>query len=110
LPAASFTVHEHTHRENIMSIATQQDLSAYIAALELDDSRLPNTAPHPVRFDTTDSGYVDAGSLISFVAGVSAENRADILNSTLLAQLAANKQYNREQQTQEWYGMYREVL
>jgi hypothetical protein len=32
------------------------------------------------------------------------------LNSTLLAQLAANKKYDREVQTQDWYKYYQSVL
>jgi hypothetical protein len=38
------------------------------------------------------AGFVVSGSLQSFVAGVSAQSQRDALNSTLLAQLAANKQ------------------
>jgi hypothetical protein len=44
------------------------------------------------------------------VAGVSKQHREDVENSALLAQLAANKQYNREKDTENWYTFYRTVL
>lgn len=56
------------------------------------------------------SGFVNSGSLVSFVAGVSPQNQADVLNSTLLAQLAANKKFDREKNTTDWYAYYRNVL
>lgn len=56
------------------------------------------------------SGFVNDGSLVSFVAGVSQQNQADVLNSTLLAQLAANKKFDREKATVDWYQFYRSVL
>lgn len=60
--------------------------------------------------DGTQSGYVDAGSLVSFVAGVPLQHKQDVLNSTLLAQLAATAKFSREKQTMEWYDWYRTVL
>ncbi|HXT68427.1 MAG TPA: hypothetical protein VN700_01625 [Vicinamibacterales bacterium] len=56
------------------------------------------------------AAYVDAGSTMSFVGGVPAVKQQDVLNSTLLAQLAANKKFDRETQTEQWYGFYRQVL
>ena len=56
------------------------------------------------------AGYIDLASPTSFVAGVSQQSQRDVLNSTLLAQLAANQKFNRETQTVEWYGFYRNVL
>lgn len=56
--------------------------------------------------DTEDDGYVVAGSLTSFVAGLSDQNKDDVINSTLLAQLAADTEYNKETETLEWYGSY----
>ena len=55
-------------------------------------------------------GYVDDGSLVSFVSEVSGQSRADVLNSTLLAQLAANKKYDRWKDTKNWYEFYVNVL
>lgn len=57
-----------------------------------------------------EQGFVNAGSLVSFVSDVGKQNRADVQNSILLAQLAADKKFNREKQTKEWYDYYRKVL
>jgi hypothetical protein len=51
-----------------------------------------------------------AGSTVSFIGGVPMQKQQDVLNSTLLAQLAANKAFDREKQTEQWYGKYKEVL
>jgi hypothetical protein len=56
------------------------------------------------------SAYVNAASVVSFVSGVSSINQTDVLNSTLLAQLAANKKFDRETDTVNWYKFYRSVL
>lgn len=96
-----------------MATADIADLKSYIAGLELAEpsAAVAALAPAaPMVEDETKAGYVDDGSLVSFVAGVSQQHKHDILNSTLLAQLAANKQYDREKETVEWYKFYREVL
>lgn len=56
------------------------------------------------------SAFVDGGSVVAFTAGVSGQNREDVLNSTLLAQLAADKQFNRETKVMDWYAFYSTVL
>ena len=57
-----------------------------------------------------DQGFVDAGSLVSFVDKIGKQDRYDVLNSTLLAQLAADYQFDRKKQTKEWFNYYVEVL
>jgi hypothetical protein len=81
--------------------------SLAIADLPLDTSRFGRTM---VAETDKDSAYVTSGGIVSFVAGLRLQQKEDVLNSTLLAQLAANKAYNREEQTQEWYRKYHEVL
>lgn len=54
--------------------------------------------------------YVAAASVVAFTDGIPQQQKEDLLNSTLLAQLAANKQHDRERQTLEWYQVYRDVL
>ncbi len=49
-------------------------------------------------------------SLISFVSGVNAANRADILESTLLAQLGANAKVTDASDVIGWYKSYVEIL
>ena len=97
---------------------TNEETVAFIESLELADSRHVNF-PEITALTALDaskdsagkeSGFVDAGSLVSFVSGVSEQSQADVLNSTLLAQLAANKKYDREQEAREWYKFYINVL
>ncbi|KAL6304757.1 hypothetical protein BKA93DRAFT_262096 [Sparassis latifolia] len=54
------------------------------------------------------SGAVNAGSTQSFVGNLSQLNKEDVLNSTLLAQLAANVA-SPDDKT-KWYKKYKEVL
>lgn len=56
------------------------------------------------------SCYVVAGSIVSFSDRVAGQQKADLLNSTLLAQLAANRRCDRERETLNWYDVYRRVL
>lgn len=60
--------------------------------------------------DNQTSAYVNAGSLVTFESGVSALHQEDFLNSILLAQLAADKKFNRHDQVIDWYRFYCEVL
>ena len=55
-------------------------------------------------------GSVDAGSVISFLPQVSLQHQQDVLYSTLLAQLAANKAVDRFTDSSEWYTCYLSVL
>lgn len=90
-----------------------RSLNEYIDSLKLED-------PPPSLLTTRDtfaniksdeeSANVDAGSLISFDAKVTSQQKKDVLNSTLLAQLAANYAHDREADPVGWYKKYREVL
>ena len=60
--------------------------------------------------DNKGQGYVVAGAISAFTEGVKGSAKQDILNATLLAQLAANKKYNRETQTEDWYHFYLATL
>ena len=77
---------------------------------------LPAAPSHGLRssegtgYDGNSTRAIDGASVMSFVGDISGQDRYDVLNSVLLAQLAANKAYNREDQTVEWYHMYSEVL
>ncbi len=53
---------------------------------------------------------VVASDVVSFVKGVSSERRQDIVNSSLLAQLVANKQVPDKTNVTQWYKAYFEVL
>jgi hypothetical protein len=56
------------------------------------------------------AGYVDAGSLVFFTGNISDQHRSDILDSTLLAQLAADKKYDRFRDAGNWYQFFVTVL
>ena len=51
-----------------------------------------------------------ASDIVSFVKGVSNERRQDIVNSSLLAQLEANKKVPDKKNIIEWYNAYFDVL
>jgi hypothetical protein len=68
----------------------------------------PGSVPEPIPADL--QAAVNAGSLLSFVAGVSAEEKDDVLFSIQLAQRGASETFDRFTQTQAWYQKYVEVL
>lgn len=94
-----------------MTYKSIESMRTFIAELELPEISKSTVGPNALLLaDDDPAAFVDAGSLVSFVAGVSATHKSDALNSTLLAQLAANKKYDRETHTVEWYKFYRDVL
>jgi hypothetical protein len=56
------------------------------------------------------AAYVDAGNLAPFVSALPALYQSDILDSTLLAQLAADKKYSRFDETGRWQEVYTSTL
>jgi hypothetical protein len=56
------------------------------------------------------TAQVNAGSLTSFVGDIDVQQKSDVMNSTLLAQLGANKQYDRFTDPMRWYKFYIQVL
>lgn len=55
-------------------------------------------------------GFVDAGSLVCFNSNVHPEQKYDVLESTLFAQLTANAKYNRFTDSNNWYKFYNKVM
>jgi hypothetical protein len=53
---------------------------------------------------------VNVGSLLSFVDGVTAQEKTDVLYSVQFAQRGASGEYDRFTQTQSWYQKYVEIL
>lgn len=95
----------------------QQDPKSYVAALQLsypENSYKIAVRGVPAEPESTDeakdTAYLDNKSIVSFVSGVSPENRQDILDSTLLAQLAAGHLYPDPKDLKLWYEKYTEVL
>lgn len=54
--------------------------------------------------------YVAGATVAAFTDGIYGQQREDLLNSTLLAQLSANQRQARERDTLSWYAWYRTVL
>jgi hypothetical protein len=99
--------------------------AAYIRDLRLDGlpaapepraARKARTAAAPARRGRAASAgaatqaRINVGSLLSFVAGVSAQERNDVLYSVQLAQRGASGAFDRFTQTQSWYQRYVEIL
>ena len=57
-----------------------------------------------------EQSYVDAGALVSFTNRLSAQNKEDVLNGTLLAQLTADAYVDRTKNMEKWFKEYEEVL
>lgn len=55
-------------------------------------------------------GVVDAGNLVTFASSVPDQARQDLLNSNLLAQLAADKRFSRFKESADWYKFYGDTL
>ena len=53
---------------------------------------------------------VVAGSIASFTFKLSGQQLEDVQNSTLLAQLAADREFPDEKDIKDWYTFYRRVL
>lgn len=54
--------------------------------------------------------FVDAGSLLTFEPELPTEHREDVLDSTLLAQLAADKKFSRFTAPADWFNLYWSTL
>ena len=60
--------------------------------------------------DHNKQGFVDAGSLVSFTETISCVHKSDVLNSTLLTQLAADHIHHGNIHSEKWYDKYINVL
>jgi len=88
---------------------TVQQRLRYIRGVQLPPPhKLSRIDPVEIGDDT--DGAVGASSLVSFVGDLSVENKQDVMNSTLFAELAANNLFDRKTQLNQWYARYLEVL
>ena len=92
------------------------EIIAFIESIELAE---PKFKPPPSNLslvkvglppDNKKQGYVVGGGITAFTENVKGQAKQDILDATLFAQLAADKQYDREKDTQNWYKFYINVL
>ena len=84
----------------------------YLDSLELPDYTELPSYPELYKSPSHDkeAAYVADGSIMAFTEGVPYHTKQDLLDATLLAQLAANKKFDRGTHQMEWYNKYREVL
>ena len=64
----------------------------------------------PDMVEGVEQSFLNAKSLVSFVSEINGQRRSDVLNSVLLAQLAANKKFPDENQLVDWYKTFVSVL
>jgi hypothetical protein len=76
------------------------------ARLPREGTSLPQAVFDQIKTQAT----VVGSDIISFVVGVPAESRHDIVNCSLLAQLAANKRVPKRENLRAWYESYFETL
>lgn len=106
-----------------MSIVSKTTAQAFIAATEFAESTdftLRDTPmrdigspaiDQPIDFQALKNQAMVVGSeVVSFVKGVSAQRRKDIVNSALFAQLYANKQVPARERMFDWYNAYFNAL
>jgi hypothetical protein len=92
-----------------------QDPISYVSDLELSfpsekfETVRTRSGESPVK-EGEEQAFLADKSLVSFISEVSGQNRKDVLNSTLLAQLAANKKYPNEADMLKWYETFIGVL
>lgn len=89
---------------------------AFIANSELADGArsLMDTLDRSIAFDSPAaepaSAAVTGSNLLVFTEGVSRQNREDVMDSYLFATLVANKAFNPETESEQWYAKFNEVL
>lgn len=91
--------------KKFVATAPLPDYPRALTAFALD--AMPPTKAPP---SDQPSGYIDSGSLVSFVADIPSQSQEDVLNSTLFGQAVASAQYDREQDTKDWYATYGDAL
>ena len=97
------------------NLQTRSGDVAFVNSVTLAEPRysLPSGFENRVAISTPDnkkSAYVVAGAVAAFTENVPGPAKQDILNSTLLAQLASDHKYNRERESEDWYSHYRHIL
>lgn len=84
-----------------------EDLARETGLRGLEDDPFPDL---PLEEEQPASGAVDGNIIASFIDGVTGQQKNDVLNSCLLAQLAANAKFRRASQPVEWTNFYGSVL
>ncbi|KAF9475090.1 hypothetical protein BDN70DRAFT_924228 [Pholiota conissans] len=82
-------------------------------AFNIADLKLSTDASHYgllASVSDDDTAMVSQGLVTSFTAGVSVQNKNDVMDSVLLAQLGASAAFNRLTQPQQWFDSYTNIL
>jgi hypothetical protein len=89
-----------------------EDIIAKIKALKIPTIETSDTSKSALIEITADTeeAFVVGNSLVSFAHGVSVQNKEDVINSTLIVELAAAAEYPRESERFQWYDFYYESL
>jgi hypothetical protein len=90
------------------------DIGQYVSGLSLAEPeagfpRSKDAVTEQVA-EGVEQSFLNAKSLVSFVSEVNGQRRKDVLNSVLIAQLAANKAHPDEAQILDWYKTFIDVL
>jgi|SRR5580765_1212328 len=88
------------------------DVVKYVKNLQIENpvATFPSSKAVAQIAEGEEQTFLNAKSLVSFVSEVSGQQREDVLNSVLLAQLAANKQFPEETQLIDWYKSFSKAL
>jgi hypothetical protein len=98
---------------------TQAQLLNYVVTMDIDLPQVPfndkrtlknNGNIEKVIAENTEQSFMLDKSVLSFSSEVKGQNRKDLLDSMLLAQLAANKATSDKNNVSEWYEKLTEVL
>jgi hypothetical protein len=92
---------------------TAESARAFVAKVQIPSAQRSRAADDtvPLALDSAKTQAAVVGSdIVSFVSGVTAERREAIINSSLLAQLAAKKKVSDPARIYEWYETYFDVL
>ena len=110
--------------DNMNELKVAKDVSAFVKSLVIpadhEHAALTNLVRTSVNYnqgllkststENQESASVNAGSLTSFTGKMTGERKSDVQNSTLLAQLAADKKFDRMKDAMNWYKFYIDVL
>jgi hypothetical protein len=98
---------------------SDNDIRSFIAEVELADSSRPviqqrraMSIGRAKRALVTENAVaaVVGSNLLAFAEGVSRQNKEDVMDSFLFATLVANKAFNPETQSVDWYSRFYKVL
>ncbi|MCM8598598.1 MAG: hypothetical protein NFW04_08075 [Candidatus Accumulibacter sp.] len=105
------SVNAYLSRLQLAPVAVHDKAPAPAERLLRSGAGSADTAPAPAATPIAEvRAAVNVGSLVSFVDGLDAQSKDDVLDSLQLAQRAASGAHDRFAEVQAWYEKYLEVL